>query len=92
VFFSAFFSHDPVSCFALGTLNLFLYAFKPFRYIFLSCAFLTWNPGFLPFAFIHAEQQLGPDGLLDAVQPLGGARYLVFCRRDGVGAVAERPE
>jgi hypothetical protein len=40
-FFLGTFSYDPVSYFVSGTLNLFLYAFKPFHQIFLSYAFLT---------------------------------------------------
>jgi len=35
------FSYDPVLNFVRGSLNLFLYTFKPFHRIFLSYVFLT---------------------------------------------------
>jgi hypothetical protein len=82
-FFLGIFSYDPVSCFVSGTLNLFLYAFKPFHQIFLSCAFLTWNPIFLSFLL---------DGLGNSGCTLLGRTHIcalgiIFCEvgKDGEG-------
>jgi len=41
LFLLALFSYNPVLYFVSRILNLFLYAFKLFHLIFLSCVFLT---------------------------------------------------